>query len=293
VTRDAISGKSDEEVYLYHAAGPGSLTCASCNPTGARPLGVEYQKLELVAGDRVWESGQWIAANVPGWMPYHNNGALYQSRYLSNSGRLFFNSSDALVPQDVNGNEDVYEYEPAGTGGCTAASPGFSERSGGCVGLVSSGGAVGESAFLDASETGGDVFFLTFGKLAAADFDTTLDVYDAHECRSSSPCFAPSAVMPPPCSTGDGCKAPPSPQPTAFGAPASATFAGQGNVTSQTKPMVRHRSLTRMQRLRHALQACHHEKRRRARKTCERTAHARFARKAGPSRVASANKRGA
>ena len=37
---------------------------------------------------------------------------LYQSRYLSNEGRLFFNSADALVPHDSNGREDVYEYEP-------------------------------------------------------------------------------------------------------------------------------------------------------------------------------------
>ena len=41
------------------------------------------------------------------------------SRYLSNSGRLFFDSADALVPQDVNGKEDVYEYEPPGEGSCT------------------------------------------------------------------------------------------------------------------------------------------------------------------------------
>ena len=36
----------------------------------------------------------------------------YQSRYLSNGGRLFFDSTDALVAQDTNNTEDVYEYEP-------------------------------------------------------------------------------------------------------------------------------------------------------------------------------------
>lgn len=284
-THDAISGKPDEEVYLYHApseltTAPGALVCASCNPTGARPVGVEYGQLNsptgLAGGDRVWDSEQGIAANVPGWTPYRLSGALYQSRYLSDSGRLFFNSSDALVPQDVNGNEDVYEYEPLGEGGCTAAGARFSERSGGCVGLVSSGGAAGESAFLDASETGGDVFFLTYGQLTAQDYDTALDVYDAHECTAGSPCLPAAAAVPPPCSTGDSCKPAPSAQPAIYGAPASATFNGAGNVSPSHAAT--HRALTRAQRLARALKACR-RKVKRKRRTCERRARGRFAAK--------------
>ena len=34
--------------------------------------------------------------------------ALYQSRYLLNDGRLFFDSPDHLVPQASNHKEDVY-----------------------------------------------------------------------------------------------------------------------------------------------------------------------------------------
>ena len=30
-------------------------------------------------------------------------------------GRLFFNTLDGLVPKDANSQEDVYEYEPAGS----------------------------------------------------------------------------------------------------------------------------------------------------------------------------------
>ena len=37
---DAFSGRPDEEVYLYDASGD-KLVCASCNPSGARPVGVE------------------------------------------------------------------------------------------------------------------------------------------------------------------------------------------------------------------------------------------------------------
>ena len=43
--RDAVSGEPDEEVYLYDAATE-HLTCASCEPTGARPYGREYQNKE-------------------------------------------------------------------------------------------------------------------------------------------------------------------------------------------------------------------------------------------------------
>src|SRR6202035_5520039 len=108
--------------------------CASCNPTGARPVGVLDPKDGLALGDRIWGS-QRVAANIPGWTPYELLSSVYQSRYLSDSGRLFFNSSDGIVPQDVNGTEDVYQYEPPGVGNCTSSSVSFSVRSGGCVGL--------------------------------------------------------------------------------------------------------------------------------------------------------------
>jgi hypothetical protein len=286
--RDAVSGHSDEEVYLYGARA-GRLVCASCNPTGARPVGVEYEQINggLVGGDRVWEGSTWIAANVPGWTPYSGSRSLHQSRYLSNEGRLFFNSSDALVPQDVDGAEDVYEYEPPGVGGCTVSSVAFDERSGGCVGLISSGTSSEESAFADASASGGDVFFLTSARLVAQDYDTSVDVYDAHECTAVSPCFAVPPASPPPCGTGDACKPAPSPQPSIFGAPASATFSGAGNVVPSA-PVATGRSLTRSQKLARALTACKKESGRGRRAACERKARRRYgasaSRKANVSR---------
>ncbi len=133
---DAVSGKPDEEVFLYDAA-KGEVVCASCNPSGARPHGIEYNRITtseggLAGGDRIWGENQWIAGSVPGWTPYALERVLYQSRYLSDSGRLFFNSPDGLVPSDSNGTEDVYEYEPEGDGAksghpCTPASTSPSE----------------------------------------------------------------------------------------------------------------------------------------------------------------------
>jgi WD40 repeat protein len=240
--RDANSGAPDEEVFVYHAPEDpeqesGSLICASCDPTGARPVGVTEESGEQPLWD---EGGLWqrrgVAGSVPGWTPISLSAARYQSRYLSNEGRLFFDSPDALVPGDVDGQVDVYEYEPAGVGGCQApgygqsASVVYSKGEGGCVGLVSSGTSSQESAFLDASETGGDVFFLTTSRLSPLDYDTSYDVYDAHECTTVVPCAPPPTLVPPPCTTGDACKAAPTPQPTFFGAPSSETFSGAGNI---------------------------------------------------------------
>jgi hypothetical protein len=227
--RDALSGQADEEVYLYDADSQ-RLVCASCDPTGARPLGEQFgpgdQTEPFLGGNNAWGRTR-AAGQIPGWtLPG------YQSRYLSDSGRLFFNSHDALVPQDVNGTWDVYEYEPPGVGSCSASAQGFNPTTRACMGLVSSGTSPEPSAFLDASVSGADVFFLTSARLSSQDVDTSVDVYDAHECSSASPCLTPPAAPPPPCDTEASCKAAPSPQPDIFGSPASATFSGQGNLVS-------------------------------------------------------------
>jgi hypothetical protein len=282
--RDAVSGERDAEVYLYGAQS-GRLVCASCDSTGARPAGAVDSK-GLIDSEGAW-LGRGLAADVPSWAPNYEGAfgkAVYQSRFLSDSGRLFFNSNDALVPQDVNGTWDVYEYEPADVDGCETASPTFAESSGGCIGLVSSGASPDESAFIDASESGGDVFFLTTSQLTAADSDGALDVYDAHECSASSPCTPAVATQPPPCDTGDACKAAPTPQPAIYGAPASATFSGAGNVIPPpptTSGKLKQRSAkrsTRAAKLSKALRACKSRPRRR-RAACERQARARYAKR--------------
>lgn len=300
--RDANSGHPDQEVYLYHApAGAGeagTLVCASCNPTGARPVGEEYEKLEdgLVAGgNNVWEGGTWIAANIPGWTGNKRDQARYQSRYLSNSGRLFFNSDDPLVPQDINGAWDVYEYEPAGFANeegkveCVEGSATFDERSGGCVGLISAGTSGGESAFLDASESGGDVFFLTSSELVPQDQDSALDIYDAHECTALAPCSPTPLASAPACSSADACKAAPTPQPASFGAPSSETFSGAGNILPPPEAVAKPKAkpLTRAQKLANALRSCG-KRPQKKRAACERQARRAY----GPARKAKKSHKG-
>ena len=128
-------------------------------------------------------NGYWLAAVIPGFnenpdvaYSVSEPWALYGSRVLSDSGRLFFDSADALVSGDVNGREDVYQYEPDGVGGCGGGP--------GCVALISSGQGSDDSTFVDASIGGGDVFFTTSDRLVPADKDHAADLYDAHVCTS-------------------------------------------------------------------------------------------------------------
>jgi hypothetical protein len=278
--RDANSGEPDEEVFLYDA-GAGRLRCVSCNPTGARPVGMFESKVSghglgpLVDSTTLW-AGRGLAALIPGWYKTVEARAQRQSQYLSDAGRLFFMSDEGLVAQDVNGLMDVYEYEPEGEGDCTSAGVTFGQAAAGCVGLITSGGSTEESVFMDATENGDEVFFLTAAKLRPEDYDNALDMYDARVCTSGSPCLAVPPPSPPPCSTGDSCKPAPSPQPAIFGAPSSATFSGAGNVTAGSTPVVRSRSLTRAQKLQRALRACKGKRGRRKRVACARQARKRY-----------------
>jgi hypothetical protein len=266
---DARSGNPDEEVFLYDA-GAGRLVCVSCSPTGQRPTGAEYGgKPTPSGGDRLWEPTTWIAANVPGWMSYRSGATLYQPRYLTDSGRVFFDSHDNLSTTDTNNAEDVYEFEPAGVGGCTSTNAFYVPAARGCVNLISSGTSPKESAFLDASESGNDVFFLTAAPLSREDTDEAIDVYDAHVCQPSDPCPAPPPVAIEHC-TGEACQpqVPGPSEPTI----ASTLVSGLGNVAplpeTRTKPTPK---LTPAQRLKNALKACRrtHAHNAKARRTCE------------------------
>jgi hypothetical protein len=179
------------EAFLYDAQSE-ALTCASCNRSGSAPLGLATLPL------------------IKGGSP--------QPRYLTDAGRLYFDSQDSLSPGDTNeGAEDVYEYEPAGVGGCTEA--------GGCVALISAGREGEDSNFLAIDATGKNVFFTSRDRLVGADSDQLIDLYDAREGGG----FASESELPPwPCQ-GEACQAISTapPEPT----PATPSFSGPGNYT--------------------------------------------------------------
>lgn len=174
---DAGSGEPDTELYIYGpppGGGPAQLLCASCNPTGERPRG---------------------SASIPGAL-INGTTTAYKPRALSaNGARLFFDSSDALVPQDTDASPDVYEWEAAGEGGCT--------RPFGCVGLISGGRGDG-GRFLDASADGADAYFITGESLVAAD-PGSIDAYDARIGGGFPEAEEPIACI------GDACQVLPAP----------------------------------------------------------------------------------
>jgi hypothetical protein len=251
--RDLATGQPDQEVYLYHAQTEGEeakLLCPSCDPTGSRPRGVEFTAFSQIVGRDLLRPGIRVAASVRGWTNGYPTGSYHQPRYLADGGRLFFNTVNALVPKDSNGTQDIYQYEsPQGEGAppgdaCATSSPTYSPISGGCVDLVSSGTSKEESAFLDASESGRDVFFLTSAQLSRRDNDTAPDVYDARVAGGE-----PEPLEPPICE-GDACQLPAVPplDPT----PGSLTFQGAGNLR-EAKPKKQHKR----QRRKHPKQKSH------------------------------------
>ena len=182
------------EAFVYDSAGA-KLRCASCNRSNAPPLG--WSVLRLIRG--------------PPYLP--------QPRYLTDSGRLFFDSQDSLVPADTNeGVEDVYQWEPNEVGSCT--------REEGCVALISNGREGADSNFLAADPSGANVFFTTRDRLVGKDTDELIDVYDARvgggfvEELPAMPC---QGVCPP---AGQGPFQIPPSDPT----PASPTLNDPGNL---------------------------------------------------------------
>ena len=181
---DANTGGADTEIFLYSEASNG-LVCASCNPTG-NPIG--SSQLDPIESGLISGGNQYLQHN------------------LSDDGsRVFFDSSDDLSPHDTNGQQDVYEYEN------------------GQDYLISSGTSDDSSAFLDASASGNDVFFMTREALVPQDTDGLYDVYDARVNGG----FPVSVTVP---CAGENCKpaVTPAPAPPTV---ASVSFVGPGNPT--------------------------------------------------------------
>jgi hypothetical protein len=288
-------GARDEEVFLYDSSTP-SLRCVSCDPSGARPEGVlDTEEAGEGLGLLVDRVGAWLghrlAGNIPGWTAQNIASALFQSRYLSNDGRLYFNSPEDLVPAAENHREDVYEYEPSGVGSCGSVT-------GGCVSLISGGESNHESAFLEATPNGDNVFFLTASGLLPQDTDTAFDIYDARECTGLSPCLPPAEPEEEaPCAETRTCRPAETAQTLPGITPSASARSGSGNIVSQPRSSAGHgiegrkasRPLTRRQKLARALRKCRkrHAHSKQKLRACKRHAGKRFeSKRAHKKRVA-------
>lgn len=286
----ASEGIHDEEVYVYDASSQ-LLVCASCDsdgpPVGVHDIPDSGEGNGLLVDRRGDWTGQYLAGSIPGWTPLGIDGAIHQPQYLSDSGRLFFDSPDQLVPQATNGKEDVYEYEPQGVGSCAQES--------GCVTLISSGSAQQESAFLEASEDGDEAFFITAQPLVAADHDSNYDLYDARVCTASSPCFASEASSSGECEGSRSCEPGSFPAPTPESPPSATIGIANQQTLAFTKAAPRHanepRPPTRAQLLANALKKCRTKKRGHERAKCEKQARRYYAGKRKPAKNAKLTKR--
>lgn len=184
-------------------------------------------------------------------LPY----ADHRARNVLDDGTLFFQSRDEIVPHASDGLQNVYEYQD------------------GHVDAVSNVAGGHESFFLDASPDGRNVFFATAEQLLPEDTSGNVEVYDARVDGGFS-----VSVAPPACDNGDSCKPPPAAQPSVFGAPASETFSGPGDLTSSTSShsgKAKTGKLTKKQKLARALQRCR-KRPKRSRAKCKRVARERY-----------------
>jgi hypothetical protein len=217
------------ELYRYDADAE-QIACVSCRPSGEEPG--EGPKLGSIT--------------FPSLTPPDGPVAALSTRVLSADGEhAFFESAEALSPQDTNGaggcplsgNQnfpactDVYEWEAPGSGGCGEDGPAYSPLNDGCLYLISTGKSKFPSLLADASVDGSNVFFFTRDQLVGQDEDELQDVYDA---RVGSGLEGQFPTHPQPCESADACHGP-AQLPPVEASPATPNFQGSGNLAEKHK----------------------------------------------------------
>lgn len=152
------------DVYRYDDD-TGELLCISCSGNAADAVNIPTTSKSLSAADYA-----------------------QAARFVTEDGStIVFDTSEALLPEDQNAVDDVYEWHD------------------GELSLISGGtGAAGTLAFEAISANGDDIVFDTTAALTAADTDTDVDVYDARVDGGF-----PAPVQPPACDVlAGGCQSP-------------------------------------------------------------------------------------
>ncbi|WP_155891784.1 hypothetical protein [Conexibacter woesei] len=179
---DPLSGTPRGEIYRY-SADDENLVCVSCRVDGSPP-----------SGD---------ARITP---PANALFSPTQRNITSDGQHVFFDTTDAVVREDTNGHQDVYEWSDSGPA------------------LVSTGTSGFDATFQDATPSGSDVLFSTQEQLVGQDIDTRADLYDARVGGG----FPPPPTPDEPC-IADACQGDPAAVAPLVPA-ATVTFFGIGNV---------------------------------------------------------------
>lgn len=181
------------QVYRYDTV-TGEVVCASCDPSGAPPSGPATL------------GGQGLPSATGGLFP----------RAVLDDGRVFVDSPERLVAEDVNDVHDVYVHD------------GERPR------LISTGRGDAPATFADASVSGRDVFFFTRARLVGSDTDDLADLYDA---RVGGGIPGQNPPPPPPPCSGAACRGPrPEPPPPPLAPLPTAGETGEGNVRETAPP---------------------------------------------------------
>jgi hypothetical protein len=209
----AYQNNAQLEMYTYDPESD-VIHCVSCNPNG-EPASVNVNTSQ--------------------------NGL-----FMTDDGRTFFYTKEALVPQDTDQIHDVYEYVD-GRAQLITSGTGLADS---LIAFTNTGGAgtgerIRSADFIGVSADGVNVFFSTFESLVPQDHNGNfLKIYDA---RSGGGFFfnAPS----PPCEAADECHGPGSVPPPAAPIGTAAGLGMGGNVHSipsghRRKSKRKHRHMT-------------------------------------------------
>jgi hypothetical protein len=167
-------------------------------PTAARITEYDpYGRLQIYRYDANADSTICVSCPPSNTEVFHNASLARHGNSVTSDGRVFFNTADAIVLRDTNGNLDAYEWSK------------------GDVQLISAGTGPFDSGLLSVSEDGKDAFFFTRDNLAPGDRNGTLmRIYDAREdggffhvpppppCAASDECHGPGSQAAPPAEIG-------------------------------------------------------------------------------------------
>jgi hypothetical protein len=182
-----FDNKGYDEMYSYDAT-TREITCVSCSPTGAPPT-----------------------SDVE---------ASHNGLFMSNDGRTFFYTSNALVPKDTNKLNDVYEYVD-GQPQLITSGTGSHDKT------LNIGGEVRtQGGLASVSADGTNVYFATYETLVP--FDENGEFPKFYDARSGGgfPIDSPRQ----PCVAADECHGVPSSVPGPLGVVSDSNLGSSGNV---------------------------------------------------------------
>jgi NHL repeat len=170
--------------------------------------GDKYELIRYDATDERFDCASCSPTDLP---PASDAKLASDGLSVTDDGRVFFNTPEALALRDTNNELDAYEWAPEQS----QAVVGACHRPGGCLELISSGKARSASGLLSVSADGLNAFFFTRETLADNDDNgNQMKLYTAREgggffvvppqpsCAASDECHGPSSQAAPPASLG-------------------------------------------------------------------------------------------